>query len=270
MRKLATIAMAGAIVATGGMGEANAATPAAKSTVAFVAKGRVSGTIYQDKNHSGTRNAGEKAVGKAQVKLTNLRTGAVRITKSSARGYYSFGKLRAGTYRVSVRHGKAKLVSVSSRGRATVNVGYFTSKKVSKPVNRRTNYSPIGTNYGSSSEVGSPFANGCPSVSTVLAYANKLRAARGLRPLTEETVFRTYVDNAWDDIVRAQRNTGFYSQETANAIREVGPAAAIFGHISGITSDSAWNRYVLGPGMRYLEVGCSYSNDFAAVFISSF
>lgn len=65
---------------------------------------RISGTVFQDRNRNGARNAGEYGLGGVVVTLTgndDLGRLVRRTTVTAADGSYNFGNLRSGSYFVS-------------------------------------------------------------------------------------------------------------------------------------------------------------------------
>ena len=62
----------------------------------------ITGTIYRDGNRSGALDAGEKLYEGVTVQLRDKDGNVVATTTTDADGTYSFDKLPAGTYSVTV------------------------------------------------------------------------------------------------------------------------------------------------------------------------
>lgn len=121
-------------------------TPAGAVSIPFTATirptGTISGSIFNDRNASGSQDTGETGIGIWAVRLTNSTGAVVATTQTASDGTFSFENLTPGTYFVqeAVRSGwtpttgTGQTVVVTGGGTATVTLGNYQNTIVSGKV----------------------------------------------------------------------------------------------------------------------------------------
>lgn len=96
--------------------------------VGAIKPAKVTGTVYQDDDFSGTRSGKEKTVSGITVNLLDAQGNVVAADKTSAKGVYEFGGLVPGTYTVAMTAKEGYAFTKTGAGNVMRNTGKGTGR----------------------------------------------------------------------------------------------------------------------------------------------